>query len=153
MTTRYSLARDLSDFTPLPGGDVGGDTQVSESLAIRAVYTTNDPRAESPYLVVDTYAYVVAYNQDDGDNPIDVQMDDLENVFEFGVDLMETQTVCTSLEDPGGTETWADVVYPTPDLHALMFSSATVEEGESRLAKTLIDYSKRSDCTPETMEV
>lgn len=150
--TTYTLNRELSSLVPEDDGDVGGDAQAGKSMSIRAVYEAPalGPSDEAPYLVVDTYAFPVAYSEDG--HAIDVQMDGLDNAVRFGVDLMEFQCFCTDHTDPGSTEMSADVLYPTPDLWALVYFVDTLEDAEASLAKTLEDYVRRDDCTPETLE-
>jgi hypothetical protein len=78
----------------LSGGDVGGDVQASDSWSVRFV-----PKAEPDdglHGLITEYWYAEA--MDDGT---------------FGVTCQIEYMVCTDVEDPGGTETYAETDYDT----------------------------------------
>lgn len=70
----------------LPGGNVGGDRQVSESFSVR-FHHRDDPG------VLVTYSYSAAVDEE---NPAEIMV---ERETEF--------MVCTDPDDPGGTEVWS----------------------------------------------
>jgi hypothetical protein len=78
--------RDQRGGGVLPGGDVGGDRQVSESFSVRFHHR------DHPGVLV-TYAYYAAV---DDENPAEITV---ERETEF--------MVCTDPADPGGTEVWS----------------------------------------------
>jgi hypothetical protein len=79
-------ARDQRDGGVLPGGDVGGDTQVSESFGVRFHHR------DHPGVMV-AYCYYAAVDPDD---PTAITV---ERQTEF--------LVCTDPDDPGGSEVWS----------------------------------------------
>jgi hypothetical protein len=78
--------RDQRGGGVLPGGDVGGDTQVSESFSVR-FHHRNRPGA------MVTYCYYAAVD------PHDPMTISLQRQTEY--------LVCTDPTDPGGTEVWS----------------------------------------------
>jgi hypothetical protein len=78
--------RDQRGGGVLPGGDVGGDRQVSESFSIRFHH-----RDHSGVLV--TYSYYAAVDE--------------ESPAVITVDRETEFMVCTAPDDPGGSEVWS----------------------------------------------
>jgi hypothetical protein len=82
------------------GGDVGGDYQAGEAWSVRLVSD------QAPGALIDVYVFAEARlpDQDDG--------------APYHVQVMTEYLTCTDMNDPGGTETWSDYVYPAPGGHA-----------------------------------
>jgi hypothetical protein len=84
--------RDQRGGGVLPGGDVGGDTQVSESFSVRFQHR------DRPGALV-TYSYYAAA---DPDQPAAIS-----------VERQTEYLVCTNPDDPGGTEVWSTYLHAT----------------------------------------
>ena len=84
--------RDPRGGGVLPGGDVGGDTQVDESFSVRFHHR------DRPGALVTYCFYAVA----DPDQPAAVS-----------VERQTEYLVCTDPTDPGGTEIWSDYCFAT----------------------------------------
>jgi hypothetical protein len=78
--------RDQRGGGVLPGGDVGGDSQVSESFSVR--FHHRDHRG-----VLITYSYYAAV--------------DPEHTAAITVERQTEYLVCTDPDDPGGNEVWS----------------------------------------------
>jgi hypothetical protein len=84
--------RDQRGGAVLPGGDVGGDTQISESFSVRFWHR------DRPGAMV-TYCYYAAAN--------------LHDPAAISVDCQTEYLVCADPDDPGGTEVWSAYRYCT----------------------------------------
>ncbi len=82
--------RDQRGGGVLPGGDVGGDAQLSESFSVRFHHR------DQPGAMV-TYRYYAA-----------VDLDDLTTI---SVERQTELLACTDPADPGSTEQWSDYRY------------------------------------------
>jgi hypothetical protein len=78
--------RDQQGGRVLPGGDVGGDRQASESFSVRFHHR------DHPGVLV-TYSYYAAVDE--------------ENLAAITVDRETEFMVCTDPADPGGSEVWS----------------------------------------------
>ena len=106
--SRRQAMRDLgvTDFSELDfwyavdnkrNGTPGGDYQVTDSWNVR-LYNDALPGA-----VVDVDYYAERSHPQNSEIPADPP--------EYGVTGMLQYTLCTDRDDPGGTETWADIQY------------------------------------------
>jgi hypothetical protein len=84
--------RDQRGGGVLPGGDVGGDTQLDESFSVR-FHHRHQPGA------MVTFTYYAAL--------------DLDDLTTISVERQTELLVCTDPADPGSTEVWSDYRYET----------------------------------------
>ncbi len=82
---------EANDKAPLPGGDVGGDNQASESWSVRWY------RADRPGALITEYWY--AEEDDDAQH--------------YVITRQTEYLLCTDPDQPGDTEVWSDAVYDT----------------------------------------
>jgi len=82
--------RDQHGGGVLPGGDVGGDAQLSESFSVRF------QRRDHPGALVTFYYYAA------------LDLDDLTTIY---VERQGELLACTDPDDPGSTEVWSDCRY------------------------------------------
>lgn len=102
-------------------GSVGGDIQIGAAPERRFTHAT------LPGRVIDVTAYPI---KGDGTDPMPPEDAPIHLSWQTHM------TICRDIEDPGGTEEWADVAYP--DLpEAYTGTYATVEDAE-RAARRLI---------------
>ncbi len=116
----------------LPGGDVGGDAQVSESFSVRFHHR------DRPGALV-TYCYYAA----------DVDLEDLTTIY---VERQTEYLVCTDPDDPGGTEVWSDSRYTTLHRGFDTVQAATAAAKRAAEAHLVCDesWSGRSAWDPST---
>jgi hypothetical protein len=81
------------------GGDVGGDYQAGEAWSVRLA------SSQVPGALITVYAFAEACRRHDPD------MGDVPADGEYTVQVMIEYLTCTDVTDPGGTETWSDMVY------------------------------------------
>jgi hypothetical protein len=105
----------IDDFMPVTwtvqapavteGGDVGGDYQAGEAWSVRLA------SAQVPGAMINLYAFAEALRVNHGMGEVPSG--------EYCVQVMTEYLTCTDTADPGGTETWSDMVYATrPDVYA-----------------------------------
>jgi len=82
-----------------PGGDVGGDYQAGEAWSVRLASD------QVPGALITVYVFAEAGRRRDPD------MGDVPADGEYHVQVMTEYLTCTDISDPGGTETWSDMVY------------------------------------------
>jgi hypothetical protein len=92
--TNTTVADEWHGDGVIPGGDVGGDYQVTESYSVRY----SNPA--KPGRLVDVYFYGEAQ--------------DYEGTGPFKVAQQTGYVICRDVSDPGGTEEFADYVYAYP---------------------------------------
>lgn len=119
-----------------PGGDIGGDYQVSDAFSVRFV-------RDDLSVVVDKYWYVELI--------VDTEVPPAPNDRRYRVTCLMMYTICTDVRDPGGTETWADLAYdnttdPTiyADYTAAERSAQLLAEVDSRIGAWRIAWDGRS---------
>jgi hypothetical protein len=125
--------RDQRGGGVVPGGDVGGDSQVSESFSVRFHHR------DRPGALV-TYCYYAAADPDDS-AAITVERD-----AEF--------MVCTDPADPGGTEVWSAYRWAVLQSGFATVQAATDAALEAALAHLVCEepWSCRPPWTPQHKE-
>lgn len=96
-----------------PGGDCGGDYQVTESYSRRFV------RPGVPGAMITVSFYGVACHDADG-----------VPTGEYAVEEQTEMLVCTDPADPGGTEVWSDYAYR--DVNVLAIADEAEAERKAR---------------------
>lgn len=118
-TTENENLTWTQDGDDLPGGDVGGDIQVGESLSRR--YVPDAQPHDGTYAFITTYLYPVQYD---------------ENDTTFAVQRMDEYVICTDPSDPGMSEVRSDYRYDEAS-----GGYSTIDEAEAALPGLLAQES------------
>jgi hypothetical protein len=96
------------------GGTVGGD---GAGEAVTRRFTKR--RADGTFAVVESAYYPVNVGERFGE--------DREDAAEFDVENMTAATICTDLDDPGGTEVWSNYDYDFPGQRSFLTEHGATE--------------------------
>ena len=125
--------RDQRGGGVLPGGDVGGDRQASESFSVRFHHR------DHPGVLV-TYSYYAAVDE--------------ENLAAITVDRETEFMVCTDPADPGGSEVWSAYRHTTLQSGFANLQAATDTANQAAHSHLVCEepWAGRPPWTPEQPE-
>ena len=125
--------RDQQGGRVLPGGDVGGDRQASESFSVRFHHR------DHPGVLV-TYSYYAAVDE--------------ENLAAITVDRETEFMVCTDPADPGGSEVWSAYRHTTLQSGFANLQAATDTANQAAHSHLVCEepWAGRPPWTPEQPE-
>jgi hypothetical protein len=132
-TPSQSGVRDQRGGGVLPGGDVGGDRQASESFSVRFHHR------DHPGVLV-TYSYYAAVDE--------------ENLSAITVDRETEFMVCTDPADPGGSEVWSAYRHTTLQSGFANLQAATDTANQAAHSHLVCEepWAGRPPWTPEQPE-